>query len=242
MVNPIIDAITWNPSNKAKSIRDLQQALNDLQADWASKLPQLRQITRNGVVKSEDWDSVIAQNSLDTDRLDDYFYHYNNINREFVDEWHLIFGQYRQISANDAPGRSEKILLEPIAGRVSATSGTACRLYYQDVVITKPAKMFIFVPFLYYNTSVSDKYIQFYIDGVKEWEHYTRPTSPSIWCERSAFYLTEELSAGTYTVEFRAESSGGTVSVISPSPPSTLATIQNSDIEPSMAYVEVIYT
>lgn len=242
MTNPLIDALVWNPDNTSASIRALQTALMSLQTEWATKLPQLGQISRDGLVVEADWQSLILQNGLDADRADSSFLHFDNVNQEFEGQWANIYGEITQQAAVADSGKVERFSLNVITNY--RTIGTSLgSVVSQAVVLKRSAKLNIFLPVMVNRTAGANN-ITFTvrIGGVDQYSVVFAPTTGT-WTPLFFHWIHTTLSPATVSVELSAICGAATtcdVADIAPLPNITGAA-PNGIITPYLGYAEAIY-
>lgn len=234
MTNPIIDELSWNPDTPAASARALQTALMELQTEWATKIPPLGQINRNGQVYESDW------NIFESDRSDATFLHFDNETPDFRGEWANIDGVVQQVESEIQPGRSEFISVGITNSRVLVSSTTATILT-TTFTHTRPAKFFVFIPMMIDIISGTLTALRLKIDGatIYTWS----PTGiTTVWKPWYVIAATAEYAAGARTILLEATTSGGNTEFgqIAPLPNVTNATPLGV-ITPSLAHIEVIY-
>ncbi len=232
MTNAVIDALSWNPDNPAASVRALQTALMTLQEEWAALIPPLGQISRNGRVYENDW------NIFEADRADATFLHFDNETPDFRGEWGNIDGIVQPIEAIARPGASE---LFPITFARTVFASTTGTVLTGTFTLTRPAKLYIYLPIMIDIISGSLSSIALRLGGVTQftWVPFGITT---VWKPWYVAHLLDEQAAGTYTIDLRATTVGGSTefSPLAPLPNVTNA-VTLGVFTPTLAYVEAIY-
>lgn len=239
MTNPIIDALSWNPDNPAASIRALQTALTTLQTEWATKIPPLGQISRNGQVYESDW------NVFESDRDDATFLHFDNETPDFRGEWANILGVVRPVEGAMLPGFSEFTEVNVINNYISVVGAFAVTTTIMTITIElkRDALFFIWFP-LMVNRTVGAGTVTFLleINGVSQYDMIVTPVSGSweLWYHP---WISSLCNPGSYTIRLRVQIPAGTTvefAQIAPLP-NVVGTSPIGIITPSLAYVETIY-
>lgn len=247
MTNPIIDALTWDPDNPTKSVRALQTALMTLQDEWATKVPQLGQISRNGRVTEDDWQSLILQKGLDADRADNSYLHFDNINQEFEGKWANIFGEIQpQVSEVDS-GKSERFAFHITNNYIAVSNGTRTTIMTISIDLARDAKLFLFTPFMIWDgiSSTTTISLEIEVNAVNQ-RTVSAPAAhvDNVWEPWFFYWLTDTISAGTVTVELIFDSVSGiddfVVGDIAPLPNVTGPTLLGV-VTPYLGYIEVVY-
>lgn len=265
MSNAIVDAITWDINNTTKSMRDLQTALNALQADWSERLPQFAQINSNGVVNEDSLIGLALIKGLDSSRDDITFNHFDPTTPDFMGEWQNVFGEIAMPVAAEDAGKTEQILFPAISGTyvtINTNTPNSHLIHTYTFTLTKPAV----VNFYHYliqavsHTGANPQTIslayRIYINGVDFFttalRTLTQATTTGAGPSYSVYETTTligslgELAAGTYIYRLSAQRStaNGTVFVTdaAPLPNVALPAVPPlGQISPAISHLEVIY-